>query len=499
MRLYFGGGEVPGHRKILVAANVATVSLSFVGLKRRVKHPLNWDLTEKFPGPQLLFLDSGAYSLNRADAEYTEDEALSLANEYMAFVAQNIDRVEMVSEFDARILGRDWLEGVREDFWEELPEDKYMPIWHAEDGTEELERLASRYKRVGVLQAELASEGPTASQLTLNSLSSRYGVLLHGVAMTQMDAMREIRWDSVGSTTWLAPSQYGETHVWAGNKLTRYPKKYKETSRNRHRSVFTDNGFDVEKIAADDPGELLRLSLWSWQQFVADIERNRLFSSSPATGVVTTGSKLDSDGFGENDTELVGTPGGEAGNGELVPLTRETYLLPILNAVDAPVKEGVTEPRLEIRGTSMRVCDRCFIKDKCPAFQPSATCAYSIPVELNTTTQVRQLRKLLVGMQAQRAVFMAMIEQLNGGYADANTSAELDRAMRMMRQDAEADKTGVKLMIETTGDGNAGMISRIFGQDTETRMNALEAPVKADDEIAGSEIWEADVISESAE
>jgi hypothetical protein len=108
----------------------------------------------------------------------------------------------------------------------------------------------------------------------LNGLVADHGVRLHAIAMTKPWAMAEVRWDSVASTSWLSPGQYGDTIVWTGKELKRYPRKYKDEARKRHRTLFTSAGFDAEKIAADDRIEVTRLSIWSWQQLAASLGRH---------------------------------------------------------------------------------------------------------------------------------------------------------------------------------------------------------------------------------
>lgn len=496
MKLYFGGAEVPGWRKILANARVPNVSMSFVGLSRRVKHLDGWDVAEKFAlireesgdlFRQNVFLDSGAYSLNKPDAGYTDDEALELAARYMAFVAANIKSIDMVSEFDALQLGRDWREGVREDFWADVPPEKFLPIWHAEDGPEELERLTRLYRRVGVLQAD------TDVNITplLNAATGLSGALLHGVAMTRMEAMRSVRWDSVGSTSWLSPSQYGDTFVWTGKELKRYPKAYKDNARRRHRTLFESHGFDPAKIAVDDTTEVLKLSIWSWTNFVVNIDRD---------GGVTTPPDSGADGNLEIGVPEVGTEIPGTRNEELVHEPRERVLLPVLSVTETAIKDGdkdgETERRIGMRDSNLMQCSTCYLKGKCPQFRPGSDCAFDIPMTVTTTTQVRALRKAILAMQGQRVAMMRMIEQVEGGYADPNTSSEIRALWKMIMDDATADKEGFSFEIKATGSGNSGMISRIFGGDTADKVNALEAPRPARDVLEDFGIVDAEVVEE---
>jgi hypothetical protein len=473
VKLFYGGAEVPGWRKLLAAERVPAVSLSFVGLSRRIKKLEIFDLAEKFPEDpgfrQEIFVDSGAYSLNKQGADYSDVEAVALAAAYFTFVARNIERIDVYSEFDALLIDPQSREEARQALHELAPA-KFMPIWHAEYGVDELERLADSYERVGILQP--ARETVSDLSPVLRKLAGK--TRLHGVAMTQKDAMRDLPWDSVGSTTWLAPGQWGETHIWVGGELKRYPVKSKESSRKRHRTAISDAGFDAEAIARDatedgtseDRAELLRMSLWSWGQFVEDINRRRE--------------------SGEDD-EPGRAQRGKPRSAAVVPTTREKVLLPVLSVMhEESGGEGETEAQVGISGLNLMRCDTCFARDKCPKFEPGAECAFEIPMTVTTTTQARALRKAVLAMQGQRVFQMRMFEQLEGGYADPNLSAEIGRLQKMLEADIEADRERASLEIKVTSDGQMGFMNRIFGQDVENRVNALAEPVDANLMLEGA-------------
>src|SRR5690606_10269854 len=158
-----------------------------------------------------------------------------------------------------------WIEKQRREFYDHLPRDKFIPIWHAEWGIDYLEQMAEHYPRIGITTTEFNNRDLTP---LLNTLVRTRGIRLHGVAMTHVDQMSAINWDSVSSTSWISPQQFGDTIVWTGRELKRYPKKYKEQARKRYRTLFEREGFDAEKIANDDSTEVLRLSIWSWQKLV---------------------------------------------------------------------------------------------------------------------------------------------------------------------------------------------------------------------------------------
>ena len=502
MHLFYSGAEVSSWRTLLSDAGVEHISLSFMGLRRRVKHTDRWLLSDKFPANQKIFLDSGAYTVNTADEDtYTVGQLRDIAAAYIVFVQANIDRIEFASEFDCLALGLEWIKAAREDFWDDLPEDKFLPIWHGDWGLEELDRMCQKYPRVGIHQTAM---GERNLEPTLKSLVRQYGTKLHGVAMTKPAVMAAVPWDSVASLSWMSPSQYGDTIIWTGKELKRYPKKYKDTARRRHRTLFTSNGFDAQKIEDDDRDEVLRLSIWSWQQLVEYQER------APGTPEAVTGFPDTPVGeFAELGDEVVDGQPAEVRNNittVAVPQRREMVTLPVMgldtlsekyvDEEDGSTKERMV-PLVAIRSESMRMCDTCFLAAKCPAFLPGSNCAYNIPITIRTKDQMKALQNSIIDMQTQRVMFMKMTEDIEGGYADPNLSSELDRLQKMIKvkTELEADTFSVKFEAKGTT-GQAGMLSRLFGKEAGDSARALPQSLSADRLLVEMDVVDAELLDE---
>lgn len=502
--LYYGGAEQGVWRDLLYENGVRSMSLSFMGLRRRVKRLDRWRLEDKFPGDVRIYLDSGAFTLNRPDSTVTYSEATNLATDYHAFVSANADRLTFASEFDANVLGADTIIAHRNDFWSELPEHSWMPVWHADYGISVLENWSETYERLGILQDDAGTD------LTpiLNRVAS--STMLHGISMTRQDAMEGVRWSSVGSARWLAPSQYGETFVWTGHELKDYPKKYKDTGRLRHRTWLADQGFDTDKIEADDSRELLRLSIWSWLQYVESLNR---------ADAVTTRPEVPRAQFSEQPSPAVDRPTPEVRNETATPPAaaierpQGRQLLPVVGFHFENVRrlsedgtpEEVPESRMTTPAEGLMQCDSCFIRTKCPAMQPGHSCAYELPVQIRTPSQIEAVRQSLAEMQMHRVLRMVLFEQTEGGYADPNLTLEMSRAWKMLT-DLGVNTDTVKLTLEAGGQAaSAGMISRIFGSRAGDRLagqevdnvfpsHAIEPTVSTQSVIA--EVVEAEIVDE---
>lgn len=463
MRLYYCGGEVASHVKLLEEQGISTIALSYVGLTRRVKFARPWVIAEKFRDATEILLDSGAYSLNKPDSKIDETEATELAVRYMAFASQNLDRVAGVIEFDALILGDDFLAGMREDFYDGLG-DKFIPVWHSLSGLGELNRLAEKYSRVGILQDALDDEDYDAA---LRSLAGG-GTRLHGIGMTRMKSLRQLPWDSVSSTSWISPIAYGDVIIFKENKLHRYPRTRRDKALKEHAAFLQDEGFDVPAIEQGGTMEMLRLSAWSWSRYVDWIN-----AADPARDE--------------------GNPGGTSRAGEMQtyqpPRKRETVLLPVLGIHAAGSSDGeTTEDTLSAAPDgSFLACSSCYIRNECPEYEPGASCKFRIPVLVESANQLRALLNTVIQIQTQRVLTMTMMEQAKGGYADASTGAEIDRLGRLVKLRTEAEKSSFTMTVTATGDAaKTGYISSLLGKDAGDRLTALPEPVSAQQVMNGT-------------
>jgi len=131
----------------------------------------------------------------------------------------------------------------------------------------------------------------------------------------------------------------------------------------------------------------------------------------------------------------------------------------------------------------MRMCNTCYIREKCPGFQAGANCLYNIPIKVETVDDIRHLQNGMITLQTQRVMFMRFVEDIEGGMADANLSAEIDRLGRLIKQARDAEREGFSVNVSGSGPAAAGFISNLLGAEEGKRARALPAPFSADDVI----------------
>lgn len=463
MRFYYGGAEVPAHKKLLAAQGIENVSMSYMGLRRRIKFVKPWIIHEQFDlTTQNIMVDSGCHTLNREGVSVTPEEIQDIANHYDTFITENLDGISAYTEFDSLTMGKDWIEARRE----RLDPEKSIVVWHPEWGVDELRSLAKRYPYVAVGQGTCGDKDivPVLRQLSRE-------VRLHGMGFSSPPLMLAASWHSVASTTWLSASMHGETFVWAGVELKRYPNRYKAQARKRHRTVFEQAGLDVAKIEADDPTEVLKLSLWSWEKQIEAISQ-RHGEAVTLTLIPGTAENTESGGSVVDLFPAAATPESVTAP----PATRVKVLLPgieqesfIHRYTDPDTGERTSRPeqRLNIVDLNVRACDGCFLARKCPEFKPGFQCAYEIPVRVKTKEQYVSLLDALIAMQTERVLFMRVVEGTEGGYADPNLSQEMDRLAKLikLKSDIEEASFSFSMKVQAKDSAEVGLISRLFGKE----------------------------------
>lgn len=414
------GAEEVGWRRLLLEQGATNIAYGYSNLKRRTP---KMKLKAR-PGVKQL-LDSGGRGADKNVGRRTPEQWLLYEEGYFEFVSANIDFLDYVVEFDAQMFGAEHIAEMRERVWSLIPEEKFIPVWYPH---EDLEEMARNYVNVAIpakiLTPLVARKLP---HLPVNAFGIQVGP----------DMCRFLKGNI--SSSWLGPSQFGETVVWDGYNLHTYSKKETEKARVRHRVAIRKAGFDTEKVEASDPMEVTRLSVWSWLRFAERVGEVH----PPAAGANETGDRV--------SQPLERAPM-DLEHLEEALVDQPRVLLPVLRASG------------EISNKTMRECDSCHLAGRCPAFRPDEKCAYEIPVRVRGREDLLSLMQGVMEMQSQRVLFARFVEEMEGGYGDQVLSSEIDRLMRVIEKAKEISSTSdfMKLTVETRG--TSGVLSRLFGE-----------------------------------
>lgn len=114
-----------------------------------------------------------------------------------------------------------------------------------------------------------------------------------------------------------------------------------------------------------------------------------------------------------------------------------------------------------------KLCDQCYLIDKCPHYKPNHTCYFQTAIKVNDQSSIAALMKMMIEMQGQRVLFGRLIEQSEGGYIDQNLSKEMKLLMELMKDMKEImAPPQEKVTITASGPSKpegGGILSQIFG------------------------------------
>lgn len=433
------GTEVPSHRNLLTNAGVENIGLSFWGSYRRgLPKTKPFLLSDNFPDDVNVYVYSG--HPNDAPEEYFE--------KYLEFLNNNYDRIKMIYGSPKMDVASDFA-------------SKFATYWEQSTGLRGLENLVDNgYSRI-VIPGESIDEEKFLSAFTRGR--DQVGVSFHAMSMAKPDNFRQVRLETASTMSWLSPMMRGETIVWDGFKLVRYPKKMKDQARPRYKNIVERAGLDFDKIINDDPNEVTKLAIWSYRQLENSMNRGNLSDNSDymddpgsaeTRGLTPDNSALDMRKDSRSEVVI-------RDEKDVIPLPVFRVDTEYIADTNNVVREA---PILGSTGVSLRQCNTCFVASNCPAFKPQNTCAFNLPVEVKSKDQLKALLNAIIEMQASRVAFARFSEELNGGYPDPNTSQEIDRLFKIVKQmkELEENREFVRMTVERQTSG--GVLSSLFGE-----------------------------------
>ena len=460
-RIIYLGADVPSNRTLLETTTANHVGVSFWRLYKRGLPKLKPYLLENyFAADCHIYVHAGL-----PKGEHLSPEALEeFCALYEEFIANNLDRLTWFNEVVHPDLSPEFIEQQRKSCWAEVPPAKFLPVWQSQMGINSLKEMAEKYLDIGLMGDDIEHETQLAA--LVKGFVAR-GNRFHAIGTAKPENLRQVKVESASTLSWLAPMLHGETIVWDGQRLVRYNKKMKEQARSRYRHVYEKAGLDYDLIMEDDPQEVCRLAVWSFEQFEMRFNMGKLSDNSDdlELDISAENTPDHSDNKGGGMRKIEPRNPAEMGNLPVFGYTTDTVI-----EDDGTIKDI---PLITSQQTSLRACDTCFVAANCPAFKPQTTCAFNLPVEVKTKDQLKSLINAVVEMQGQRVAFMRFTEEMNGGYADPNVSQEIDRLFKLIKTVKELDDSTsfIKMTVESKNAG-AGVLSNIFG-DRADRLKEL--------------------------
>lgn len=444
MIVFFGGAEKGSHRNLLVANNVQAMAVNLTHLAI--------PKTKEFTIPSTF----GTAAVILYTSENDEDE-----NRYSDFVRTHIDDLSYV-------IGRPGYDG-------DWMGEKYIPIWTDTDDLERLAWLCQRYGRAAITDKAVTPK--TMSRI--RSLAGRWDASLVGLT-SKPDVIESLPWDAVIVNSWTSAIRYGETQVWDGHGLRRYPAQQKDSSRKKHRSDITRLGVDYDSVIEDDVTAVGTLAIRSWLAW----ENSTFKAYDPSETDDENEFINDAQGDIATIPSETPTPPKAVSRGSSIASAQlekrhddDRVLLPVMgiervmswgtktgNDQDEQLEISPEEtPVLRYQSNPLRQCDSCYLASRCPAFREHSDCGFKLPVEIRTKDQLQAVLQAMIEMQASRVLFARFAEELEGQGLDPALSSEMDRLFSLIDKFKNISDNRDVIRMEVEARGNAGVLSRLFG------------------------------------
>ncbi len=477
MKVYFGGAEKGSYLSILLSAGVTSFGVNLTQLAIPKKKELV--LSEKFKGGDILvYLSETDEDIHRFDSFVRQHE-------------EDLDVVICPPNYDGSWLG-----------------SKQVPIWNDKEDVERLAWLCQKHGKVA-----LSDRAITAKTLPrINQLHQRWGTEM--IALTsKIDSIEAGPWSAVVVGSWTSVIRYGETQVWDGHGLRRYPAQQKESARKRHRADILRLGVDYNEVMDDSVSALGLLSVRSWTEWLcADslgydprVSEDGSEDQDPDNTQILTivGNDHDDDNGspGTLDVAIGGVISRHEDDKSLLPgLGVETITSLGEQTTDEQGQYTEIAPTivntLVSTGGLLRNCNSCYLASRCPAFKEHAECGYKLPVEIRTKDQLNAVMRVMIEMQASRVLFGRFAEELEGQGLDPVLSSEMDRLFTIIDKMKSVNESREMLSISMETRGSSGVLSRLFGTKAGETVRTLPGGGYDEDQTNQllSEITDAEVV-----
>ena len=444
MRVFLGGAEKGAHRNMLIANNVKHMAVNLTHLP--IPKIKEFHIPTVFNNAEVLLYTS----------ENDEDET-----RYTDFVRQHIDDLTYV-------VGRPGYDG-------DWMGDKYIPLWSDNDDLERLAWLCQRYGRAAISDKAVTSK----TTPRIRSLSQRWNASLIGLT-SKPDIIEALPWDAVVVGSWTSTIRYGETQVWDGHGLRRYPAQQKESSRKKHRPDILRLGVDYEAVMEDDVSALGTLAIRSWMAWETksfgaydpqEIGDEEEFVNSESGEIVDIPHETPTSTKAASKPSTIATGQLEKRHDSdrvLLPVMGIESILSMGTQTDSDQGEYIEispeeTPVIRYQSNPLRQCDSCYLAARCPAFREHSDCGFKLPVEIRTKDQLQAVLQAMIEMQASRVLFARFAEELEGQGLDPALSSEMDRLFSLVDKFKNISDSRDVIRMEVEARGNAGVLSRLFG------------------------------------
>lgn len=461
------GAELNHFRRFLIANKVKGILFSFYYIRKWLKKGACSidDLKADAMRADYCFIDSGGFTLQKAVTSGKLDiDIHSYIREYYEFAEEMKPYVQVFGAVDSvSNSGGFTMEDMDRAVYEARSRGIHIaPTIFGEEDAESL-RKSGYMSAFDMVALSSKKKNMRAKAQGLFGQLRRFGMKVHGYAMTSQEEFRAFDFFSVDSSTWLGGQKYGTTYVWRGGKMRTYGFQYKARIRPTLYALCKEHGVDFEKVKEDTYvgkdgakrdqsmsqdilDEINKMNLIAWKQLVdyyLNITNRAYWLKQTAPIFVD-----------ENGQPIREERGMESQADDLLsrlgrsPKEQEPVDGEVMEAeVFEDQEDGDEEEAQESEDTALTAdllpfhskvpmkCNDCTIFSLCPKGKTDQECQYSFDElfqMLNPKAAIRNSALHIIQLQFDRIQRAALFEKANGGAIDSQLSTEISRYMNLL-------------------------------------------------------------------
>ena len=185
-------------------------------------YTINDESMEEYKKCKMFLLDSGAFTFMSGTKEAVDWDRD--VEKYAEFI--NKHGIQYFFELDIDVLvGLKEVERLRHKL-ETLTGRKCIPVWHKSRGIEYWKQMCNEYDFVaigGIVTREIKQK-EYKNFKPLIAIARKHNCKVHGLGFTATSLLKEYKFYSIDSTSWLKASRFGRIDYFDGQKMKTYPK-----------------------------------------------------------------------------------------------------------------------------------------------------------------------------------------------------------------------------------------------------------------------------------
>jgi len=186
-------------------------------------------------------LDSGAFSTFKDPIKARNFDWDNYVKRYIEFIKKTNQKLFFELDIDC-VVGLEKVE-----YYRKMIEDSVgiapIPVWHSNRKWEYFEMMCEEYPMVSLGTTSANADGkkirsnPEILKKFINT-AHKHNSKINGLGFTNIPWLKELKFDSVDSTSWISGQKFGIIHKWNGRDMVQYKRGDNQRMINPEKRLF---------------------------------------------------------------------------------------------------------------------------------------------------------------------------------------------------------------------------------------------------------------------